>query len=63
MFMNLPKLDRLVPSYIKGFEAYIPSKPDPELKKLFGCKQLYRLNNNENPLGPPPGCAGNLTSF
>ncbi|ABI69109.1 histidinol-phosphate transaminase [Syntrophomonas wolfei] len=61
--MNLPKLDRLVPSYIKGFEAYIPSKPDPELKKLFGCKQLYRLNNNENPLGPPPAAQEMLHRF
>jgi len=46
-------LDRLVPDYIKRFEAYIPSKPDPELMKLYGCDHLYRLNNNENPLGPP----------
>ncbi|RJR45432.1 MAG: histidinol-phosphate transaminase, partial [Desulfobacteraceae bacterium] len=44
----------LVPEYIKRFEAYIPSKPDDELKKLFGCSRIYRLNNNENPLGPPP---------
>ncbi len=51
--MPLP-LDRLVPAYIQKFEAYIPSKPDPELMKLYGCSRLYRLNNNENPLGPPP---------
>ncbi len=47
-------LDRLVPEYVKKFEPYIPSKPDPELMKLYGCNRLYRLNNNENPLGPPP---------
>ncbi|HPF21106.1 MAG TPA: histidinol-phosphate transaminase, partial [Syntrophomonas sp.] len=47
-------LDHLVPSYINNFDAYIPSKPDPELKKMFGCDTLYRLNNNENPLGTPP---------
>ncbi len=47
-------LDHLVPSYINNFDAYIPSKPDSELKKMFGCDTLYRLNNNENPLGPPP---------
>jgi histidinol-phosphate aminotransferase len=47
-------LNSLVPPYIKDFEAYIPSKPDPELMKLYGCSHLYRLNNNENPLGPPP---------
>jgi histidinol-phosphate aminotransferase len=46
-------LDKLVPSYIKSFEAYIPSKPDEELKKLYRAPFLYRLNNNENPLGPP----------
>lgn len=47
-------LDRLVPEYVKKFEPYIPSKPDPELMRLYGCDHLYRLNNNENPLGPPP---------
>jgi len=49
-----PNLDALVPAYVREFEPYIPSKPDPELKKLYGCERLYRLNNNENPLGPPP---------
>ena len=52
--MKHPDLDRLVPDYVKHFEAYIPSKPDDVLKRLFGCRYLYRLNNNENPLGPPP---------
>jgi histidinol-phosphate aminotransferase len=47
-------LSTLVPEYIKKFEPYIPSKPDPELMKLYGCSRLLRLNNNENPLGPPP---------
>ncbi len=46
-------LDKLVPEYVKGFQAYIPSKPDDILKQIYGCKKLYRLNNNENPLGPP----------
>ena len=48
------QLDSLVPGYIQKFEAYIPSKPDPELMKLYGCSRIFRLNNNENPLGPPP---------
>ena len=52
MITALP-LEKLVPDYIRRFEAYIPSKPDDELKKLYGCSTLYRLNNNENPLGPP----------
>ena len=47
-------LDRLVPDYVKEFETYIPSKPDPELMRLYGVDHLHRLNNNENPLGPPP---------
>ena len=45
---------RLVPSHVRGFEAYIPSKPDAELCRLYGVPWLHRLNNNENPLGPPP---------
>ncbi len=51
---SAPDLGRLIPEYIRRFQAYIPSKPDEELKKLYGCEVLHRLNNNENPLGPPP---------
>lgn len=49
-----PDMDRLVPEHIKRFEAYIPSKPDDVLMRMTGCDRLFRLNNNENPLGPPP---------
>jgi histidinol-phosphate aminotransferase len=56
-------LDNLLPDYIKRFEAYIPSKPDPELLKLYGCKQLLRLNNNENPLGPPEAASEAIANF
>lgn len=56
-------LNHLVPSYINNFDAYIPSKPDPELKKMFGCNTLYRLNNNENPLGPPLASQELLRNF
>lgn len=52
--MNFPPLYKLVPEDIREFEPYIPSKPDDELKKLYGCSHFYRLNNNENRLGPPP---------
>ena len=52
--ITAPSLDKLVPEYVRHFEAYIPSKPDPELLKLYGCSRLFRLNNNENALGPPP---------
>ena len=58
-----PDLDRLVPDYVQGFEAYVPSKPDPELKKLFRTDRLFRLNNNENPLGPPPAAREVIASF
>ena len=46
-------LGSLVPEYIKHFDPYIPSRPDLELMKMYGCERIYRLNNNENPLGPP----------
>ncbi len=58
-----PNLDLLVPAYVREFEPYIPSKPDPELQKLYGCERLYRLNNNENPLGPPPGAQEVIRRF
>jgi histidinol-phosphate aminotransferase len=56
-------VDRLLPDYIKRFEAYIPSKPDGELIKLYGCSKLHRLNNNENPLGPSPAAQEALRNF
>lgn len=58
-------LARLVPAHVMAFEAYIPSKPDHELKKLYGLddKPLYRLNNNENPLGPPRAAREVLEGF
>ena len=56
-------LSDLVPEYIRRFEAYVPSKPDAELMKLYGCSRLFRLNNNENPLGPPPGAQEIIKRF
>ena len=53
----------LAPDYIQRFEAYIPSKPDDELKRLFGCSHLFRLNNNENQLGPCLSAARVISSF
>jgi histidinol-phosphate aminotransferase len=63
MSHNPPPLDQLVPDYIKRFEAYIPSKPDDVLKRLYGCSRLFRLNNNENPLGPPPAACEVIRRF
>lgn len=61
--MNLCNLEALVPQYVRQFEAYIPSPPDEELQQMFGCSRLIRMNNNENPLGPPPAAAAFLRSF
>jgi histidinol-phosphate aminotransferase len=61
--MTQVALDKLLPDYIKRFEAYIPSKPDQELMKLYGCSHLWRLNNNENPLGPPPAAQEVMRRF
>ncbi|MDP3418469.1 histidinol-phosphate transaminase [Falsiroseomonas sp.] len=46
-------LERLVPAHVQAFEAYVPSPPDDVLRRRFGVAHLHRLNNNENPLGPP----------
>ena len=56
-------LRRLVPPHISRFEAYVPSQPDDVLKKRFGCDRLYRLNNNENFLGPPPAAQEIISRF
>jgi histidinol-phosphate aminotransferase len=54
---------RLLPRYIQTFEPYVPSRPDPELMKQYGCTRLFRLNNNENALGPPPEAQETLRRF
>ena len=56
-------LQRLVPAHVRRFEVYTPSKPDPELMRLFRVDHLHRLNNNENPLGPPPEAARIVSGF
>lgn len=61
--MKTVSLQNLVPDYIKQFEAYIPSKPDDVLKELYGFSHLFRLNNNENPLGPPAAAQEVLSRF
>jgi histidinol-phosphate aminotransferase len=61
--MTAVPLDKLVPDFVRGFEPYVPSKPDDVLKRMYGCKSLHRLNNNENPLGPPPGAREVIEAF
>jgi histidinol-phosphate aminotransferase len=56
-------LDRLVPGYVKTFERYVPSRPDHELMRYYGCSMLFRLNNNENAWGPPPAAREVLERF
>lgn len=60
--MSLP-IAELVPAHVRCFEAYTPSKPDPELMRLFGVDRLHRLNNNENALGPPPAAKRIIEGF
>lgn len=54
---------RLVPAYIRAFEPYVPSRPDTELCRAYGVDHLHRLNNNENPLGPPPRAREIIDAF
>lgn len=61
--MPLFNIESLQPQYVKCFEPYTPSKPDQELMRLYGCKRIYRLNNNENPLGPPPASMKVIKEF
>lgn len=61
--MSTLPLDRLVPAYIQAFEPYTPSRPDHELRRLFGVDHLHRLNNNENSLGPPPAARQVIKNF
>ncbi|MFZ2959210.1 MAG: histidinol-phosphate transaminase [Candidatus Ozemobacteraceae bacterium] len=56
-------LDRLVPIFVRGFSPYFADKPDAELMKFYGCSRLLRLNNNENPLGPPLAARHALEEF
>lgn len=55
-------IDR-VPAYVREFESYVPSRPDPALMRQYGVSSLHRLNNNENALGPPPKAQEILAAF
>jgi len=56
-------LDAMIPDYVRNFQAYIPSRPDHLLMQEYGTPLLHRLNNNENPLGPPPAAARIIAAF
>lgn len=53
----------LVPEYVRRFTPYVPSLPDDALMRRYGVTSLLRLNNNENPLGPPPAACEVIRSF
>ena len=63
LFRRTAALDSLVPAFVKSFEPYIPSRPGDVLKKQYHYETLYRLNNNENALGPPPAARKVLEDF
>jgi histidinol-phosphate aminotransferase len=58
-----PNLAELAPAYVRSFNAYVPSLPDPELMRQYGVSSLVRLNNNENALGPPPAAMEAMQRF
>ena len=58
-----PAIAELVPDYIRAFEAYTPSRPDPVLMRQYGVDHLHRLNNNENALGPPAAARAVIEAF
>ncbi len=60
---NTLNLESLVPRHVQRFEPYIPSRPEEELRKLYRFQKLYRLNNNENPLGPSPQALEAIAGF
>lgn len=56
-------LESIVPEYVRCFQSYTPSRPDHFLRRQYGAPVLHRLNNNENPLGPPPAAVRAIASF
>lgn len=53
----------LVPEFIREIDPYIPSRPDSYLMAAYGIPVLHRLNNNENPFGPPPAAMETIQSL
>ena len=43
-----------LPDHIKKVKVYEPGKPEEELKRELGLKEIVKLASNENPLGPCP---------
>ena len=55
--------EALMPDYVRAFQAYVPSRPDHILMEQYGTPFLYRLNNNENHLGPPADAVAVINGF
>ncbi|HWQ67594.1 MAG TPA: histidinol-phosphate transaminase [Methanospirillum sp.] len=58
-----PLILQKIPPHIQNISPYIPSQPDDILKTLFHAPFLYRMNNNENVLGPPEAAKDAITRF
>ena len=43
-----------LPEHIKQVKVYEPGKPEEELKRELGLREIVKLASNENPLGPCP---------
>jgi len=59
----MTSLSDRVPEYVRQFERYVPSPPDAVLMRQYGVSHLYRLNNNENALGPPPAAREAIAAY
>lgn len=61
--INMRQLIDCVPAHVRNFESYTPSRPDAVLMGQYGVSRLYRLNNNENALGPPPAAQEAIAAY
>ncbi len=51
-------------AHLKDFEPYPPGKTEEEFRREYGIKgQIYKMNSNENPFGPPPKVVEKLPQF
>lgn len=55
---------------VRTLQPYQPGKPESELRREYGLKDIVKLASNENPLGPSPravaaiqGCLGGLARY
>lgn len=49
--------DRIRPfvrKYVLGIRPYVPGRPEEDVRREFGVRDVVKLASNENPLGPSP---------